>query len=205
MITIFGIGVAVGLLVSLFIGPMSIVCIRRSIAEGFLIGLASGIGISCADVLYGGIAAFGLTIIADFLVKHHLMLRALSIIYLVYLGVSLLRNNNIKPNHTLNTHMNAMHAFSSTFFLTLSNPLMIFVFTAVYALFDLSKLTVSSAATLLCGIFTGSVIWWFAIASLGSIIGKHLPNNALFLINKIAGIILIVFAVVIGISLYFVH
>lgn len=205
MISILSIGIAIGLLVSLFIGPISIVCIRRSIADGFLIGFFSGIGAGLADVLYGGIAAFGLTVVADFLLAHHLILRILGGIYLLYLGVALLRNRTIKPDTKLSARMNIMSAFSSTFLLTLSNPITIVTFAAIYTLFDIPELTITTASLLLVGIFAGSSLWWLIIASLGSFLGARLHTNKVALINAIAGIIILLFGIGIFISLYFIR
>src|SRR5688572_6978734 len=125
-------GLAIGFCIAAPVGPIGVLCIRRSLAEGTLIGLATGLGAATADAAYGCVAAFGLTAISDFLVGQKFWLGLLGGIFLCYLGV---RTFFTKPAPGMESRLQAVSglgsAYVSTLFLTLTNPMTILSFVAV--------------------------------------------------------------------------
>lgn len=190
-------GIIIGFLVAAIIGPIGILVVRRSVADGFLIGLVSGLGVALADTVYSGLATFGLTIVADYLLTHTFLLRLVGGIYLTYLGIRIFftRPRNLHDGHK---QMSILNAFTSIFFLTLTNPLTIALFAALFstAHIDVREITFSAAAKLTCGIFIGSTIWWLILTSISSFFGSKLTVNTLSLINKITGSIIVLVGLV---------
>ncbi len=137
-------GLLIGFSIAAPVGPIGVLCIRRTLASGRTIGLLSGLGAATADALYGSLAAFGLTAISGFLVRQQGLLRLLGGAFLCYLG---LRAILTRPANaaSLNSPASHVNAYSSTFFLTLTNPLTILSFAAIFAglvmiIFTLSEL-----------------------------------------------------------------
>src|SRR5262245_7035527 len=128
-------GVLIGLSVAAPVGPMAILCMRRTLAQGRLTGFVSGLGIATADACYGAIAAFGLTSIANVLVDQSDWFGILGGLFLLYLGVKTMRSPPIEGAAGAGTRRPAdgLMAFGSTLGLTLTNPTTILSFVAIFA------------------------------------------------------------------------
>src|SRR5687767_10924816 len=115
-------GCAIGLSIAAPVGPIGVLCIRRSLADGARIGFFTGLGAAVADAFYGAVAAFGLTIISSFLTERQTALRLIGGAFLLYLGIKTFFS---KPASQPASPKNDASAFTSTFFLTLTNPMTI--------------------------------------------------------------------------------
>src|ERR1700691_443120 len=152
-------GVIIGFSIAAPVGPIGVLCIRRSLAEGRTIGLATGLGAATADAAYGGVAGFGLTVVSGFLVGHRVWLGFLGGLFLCYLGV---RTFLSKPSEKAAEVRGGglLSAYLSTFFLTLTNPMTILSFVAVFAGFGLgASPDYLSASVLVAGAVAGSALW----------------------------------------------
>ncbi len=195
-------GLLIGLSIAATVGPMSILCIQRTLSKGHLYGLVSGLGIATADAVYGSVAAFGLTLIANFLVSQQTWIRLIGGLFLIYLGLKTIltkpaeRAAAAKANHFFG-------AYVSTFLLTLANPLTILSFAAIFAGIGVAGASKSSASaiTVVLGVFTGSVLWWCILTSGISLLrGKFTPRWLLW-INRTSGVILALFGIIALLSL----
>jgi threonine/homoserine/homoserine lactone efflux protein len=187
-------GLILGLSIASVVGPMSLLCIQRTVNRGLLDGLISGLGIATADGVYGSIAAFGLTIITAFLVSQQVWIRLIGGLFLVYLGI---RTIFTKPAERAAAAKasNFLGAYVSTFLLTLTNPLTILSFAAVFAGLGVGGTSHSaiSAALVVLGVFSGSTLWWcFLTGCISLFRGKFTPVWLLW-INRISGSIIMVF------------
>ena len=126
-------GAALGFSIAAPVGPIGILCIRRTLQYGRFSGLFSGLGAAVADMIYGIIAAFGLTFVSDFIIAEKFWLRLFGGIFLFYLGGKTFFAKTLDLSQTKITHKTLLSDFISTFFLTISNPLTIFSFVAVFA------------------------------------------------------------------------
>lgn len=141
-------GLLLGLSIAAPVGPIGILCIRRTIAMGPWVGLVSGLGAATADGLYGCIAGFGLTAIADFLTNQSFWLQIVGGLFLCYLGIttflskpaedkpttsSLSANTNLAASRAVALPRSLLSAYGSTLALTLTNPATIFSFAAMFA------------------------------------------------------------------------
>lgn len=187
-------GLVFGFILAATVGPMWVLCFRRTMASGALAGLASGMGIAVADGFYGAVAAFGLTAISGFLLAHSFWLGVVGAVFLVYLGVKTLA---ARPALEADEEraVNLPAAFLSTLGLTLTNPPTILAFAAIFAGLGLaSSADFGAAAWIVLGVFLGSAAWWVILAlAAGTLRGKVGPGLARG-INIVSGVSILGFA-----------
>ena len=190
-------GLLIGLSVAATVGPMSVLCIQRTLQKGFLYGLVSGLGIATADCLYGSIAGFGLSVIATFLVHQQLWIRAVGGVFLFYLGVKTLVTKPARQAAmpTTSKTMNFANAYASTCLLTLTNPLTILSFVAIFAGLGVGveKNSFFSALLTVCGVFLGSSLWWLILTRGISLLRGTFTPRWLLWINRVSGCIITIF------------
>jgi len=209
---LFAQGLVFGLAIAAPVGPIGILTIRRTLVGGLLFGLFSGLGAATADAIYGTIAALGLTAVSAFLIQYQLTLQLAGGLFLLYLGTKTLRakpttSDQLPVNSEQSTvdklhHSQLNRIFLSTLFLTLSNPVTILSFTAVFAGFGLGSQIESSGNgfMLVFGVFLGSALWWlFLTGMVTAVRGKlvhqgRLNERAVRIINLVSGLILIGFS-----------
>jgi threonine/homoserine/homoserine lactone efflux protein len=186
-------GLLFGFLLAATVGPMWVLCFRRTLAQGPLAGLASGMGIAVADGFYGAVAAFGLTAISGFLLRHSFWIGLVGGVFLVYLGVKILMS---KPSLDEKAQEPVSHskAFLSTLGLTLANPPTILAFAAIFAGLGLVTSDYGSAALVVLGVFLGSAAWWIALAAGANWLREHLGSGLLQGINIVSGLSILGFA-----------
>ena len=188
-------GLAIGFSIAAPVGPIGVLCIRRSLAEGRQIGLATGLGAATADAAYGCIAAFGLTAISSFLVDHRLWLGFLGGLFLCYLGV---RTFTSSPTTRLAKIQGGglLAAYLSTLFLTLTNPMTILSFAAVFAGFGLGLLPdYLAAGSLVVGVFIGSALWWLFLSSGVALFQSRVGSSWMQSINRVSGCVIFAFGI----------
>jgi threonine/homoserine/homoserine lactone efflux protein len=196
-------GLLIGFSIAAPVGPIGVLCIRRTLASGRTTGLLSGIGAATADALYGSIAAFGLTAISSFLLQQQVALRLVGGAFLFYLGIRavLSRPTNLADS----TYSNGLFtAYASTFFLTLTNPLTILSFAAIFAGLGLvsSAHSYPTAGLMVLGVFLGSCAWWVILSWLSSRLKSRLNQTGLAWVNRISGCILLGFGIAVIIGLF---
>jgi threonine/homoserine/homoserine lactone efflux protein len=190
------IGLIIGFSIAAPVGPVGVLCIRRTLAEGRLHGLVSGLGAATADAIYGGIAGFGLTFISDILVQQQIWLRFFGGVFLCFLGLkTLLAKPSEKSPSEKRTGL--LGSYGSTFFLTLTNPMTILSFAAVFAGIGLGSTLVDygSAALLVFSVFAGSALWWLILSGSVSLLRKKVTPRVLRWINMVSGAIIMGFGV----------
>lgn len=199
--TIFIKGFIIGISIAAPVGPIGVLCIQRTIAYGKLNGLVTGLGAASADAVYGFVAAFGLTFISNFLVAQQTWFRLIGGAFLVYLGIRAYFSTIVNTAVNKNDPKHA-GAYGTTFLLTLSNPMTILSFAAIFSGFGLvdSSIHYGSATLMVVGVFLGSASWWFLL-SVGTNFFRSRLNERLSWINKLSGIVIAVFGVVALVSL----
>ena len=191
-------GLIIGFSIAAPVGPIGVLCIRRTLASGRAIGLISGLGAATADALYGSIAGFGLTFISNILVSHQVWLRIIGGLFLCYLGITTFMAKPAQSAAAAATGKGLVGAYASTFFLTVTNPLTILSFAAIFA-----GLGVASAGSnyitsgiLVLGVFLGSALWWLLLTSSINILKGKFSDRSLVWVNKISGLIILTFGIV---------
>jgi threonine/homoserine/homoserine lactone efflux protein len=195
-------GLIIGFSIAAPVGPIGILCIRRTLAEGRLVGLVSGLGAATADALYGCIAGFGLTFISSFLVSQQTWLRLVGGLFLCTLGV---RTFFAQPAEqaAASNGKGLLGAYASTLFLTLTNPMTILAFAAIFAGLGLASApgSYASAAVLVMGVFSGSALWWLLLSGGVSLLRGKLNSGSLRWVNRISGVFITAFGVLALVSL----
>ena len=187
-------GIVVGVVIAVPVGPVGVLCVRRTIFEGKLAGFVSGLGAATGDAMFGLLAAFGLTFISDLLIGYQQWLRIAGGCYLLYVGGSaMLTRPEMKPRTDRDAE-GLLRDYLSTFALTLTNPITILVFLGIFSAIGLSgeKATLDRAAILVLGVWLGSLLWWLAVSfGLGGLFRSFEPRY-LGWINRGSGTILLV-------------
>lgn len=186
-------GLLFGFLLAATVGPMWVLCFRRTLAQGALAGFASGMGIAVADGLYGAVAAFGLTAISGFLLEHGFWLGLVGGVFLVYLGVKTLL---AKPGLNGATEEKLSHSkvFLSTLGLTLANPPTILAFAAIFAGLGLVTSDYAGAGLVVLGVFLGSAGWWIVLAAGAGWLRNRIGPKLVRAINVVSGLSILGFA-----------
>ncbi len=189
-------GLAIGFSIAAPVGPIGVLCIRRTLAEGRLSGFVSGLGAASADAVYGCIAGFGLTFVSNFLVGQHVWLELCGGVFLCYLGLKTLL---AKPAERAATDRGKglAGAYASAFFLTLTNPMTILSFAAIFAGLGVVSTsgTLVSAGSMVLGVFIGSATWWLILSGGVGVFRERLNLAGLRWVNGISGAILAGFGV----------
>ena len=155
-------GLAIGFAIAAAIGPIGLLCIRRTLVEGAAVGAVSGLGAATADAFYASLAAFGLSAVADLLVEARRPLGIVGGCFLVGLAIYSLWTRPIaaadRPPRTL------LSAYATTVGLTIANPATILSFAAAFVGLGLAGRDTAIAAVLVAGVFSGSATWWVILA-----------------------------------------
>ncbi len=187
-------GIIFGLSIAAPVGPMGVLCIRRTLADGRIAGLVTGLGTATADACYGAVAAFGLTFISTFLVDQQFWLRLIGGLFLCYLGLTTVRSTPAERPATLRAS-GLGSAYFTTFLLTLANPLTILTFAAIFAGIGAGEINgkYGSAALLVVGVFLGSALWWLLLSSGTGLLRAKLTPARLVWVNRLSGAVIIAF------------
>jgi threonine/homoserine/homoserine lactone efflux protein len=194
-------GILIGFAMAVPLGPIGIICIRKTLTEGRIRGLVIGMGAATADMFYAAIAAFGLTVISDTLNEHRIWIRLIGGALLLFLGIRTFLAKPKDPKLQINGS-SALRSYLTTIFLTLTNPFTIFAFIAVFATLGLGNgLSYLSATILIVGVFIGSLLWFVILSSGVTFFRKKLDMTGLRWVNKIAGILIIISGIIAIVSL----
>jgi len=189
-------GLVLGFSIAAPVGPIGVLCIRRTLAEGRAVGLASGLGAAAADGVYGALAAFGLTAVTGLLVGQQLWIRLAGGAFLLYLGITTFL---ARPAESAARAAGAgvASAFGSTFALTLTNPMTILSFVAAFAGLGLAggASSPADAVALVFGVVLGSGAWWLLLSGLVSSLRERFDARRMRWVNRLSGAVIAGFGV----------
>ncbi|MBI2330806.1 MAG: LysE family transporter [Chloroflexi bacterium] len=181
----------IGISIAAPVGPIGVLCIRRTLANGRAAGFVSGMGAASADMVYGAIAAFGVTAITGLLVDNAFWLSIIGGSFLLYLGIkTFFEKPSDKPAQAAQDGLLSMYA--STFFLTITNPMTILSFAAIFAGTMLGK-TTGSPLVIVAGVLAGSATWWLTLSFGVGLLRDRLTQTHMAWINRISGAIITAF------------
>lgn len=196
-VSLFLRGLVIGFSIAAPVGPIGVLCIRRTLAEGQVYGLVSGLGAATADAVYGCVAAFGLTFISSFLIGQKLWLSLIGGLFLLYLGIRTLLSKPAEDAAKAEGK-GLLGAYASTFLLTLTNPMTILSFVAIFAALGLGNASGSyaSALVLVLGVFCGSALWWLLLSGGVGLFRNRFNARGLLWVNRISGAIITLFGII---------
>jgi threonine/homoserine/homoserine lactone efflux protein len=197
-------GLALGFAIAAPVGPIGVLCIRRTLAEGRLVGFVTGLGAATADATYGAVAAFGVSAVTSALVGARLWIHLLGALFLAWLG---LRTLLARPSAKLagaatdapatpgvGRRGGLLAAWASTVALTLTNPTTILSFAAVFAGLGLVGASYAAAGVTVVGVFFGSALWWLLLSGGVNLLRARFDARAMRWVNVISGSLLLGFA-----------
>lgn len=199
-------GIIVGFLASIPLGPVGVLCIQRTINKGRTSGLFSGMGAATVDAFFALVAALGLTFIINFIEEQQFYIQMIGGGVLIFLGTRIFNTNPIQQIRRHRKKKNKLiEDFISVFFLTLSNPLAVFLFVAAFAGIGVvtSKDSSVKSSLIIAGVFIGATIWWASLTFFVDLFRKKFRLKQLWWINKIAGVLIIVFGIAAMLSVFF--
>lgn len=205
-LTLFIKGIIVGISVSAPLGPIGIIILQKTLNKGILIGFLAGMGATFADTFYALIAGFGISFISDFLADQQFYFRSIGGIILILLGAKVFYTNTIKQvRGQKSSRGKVLGDFISVFFLTLSNPITILVFGAIFAGVGIvgEDANTINTSIMVLGIFSGASLWWLSLAIGINYFRHKIRLRSLWWINKIAGGIIVLIGIFFIISLYY--
>jgi putative LysE/RhtB family amino acid efflux pump len=197
---LFAKGLLLGLSIAAPVGPIGILCIRRTMSLGFAAGLAGGLGTAVADALYAGLAAFGFATFLSDWIEANGWVRQFGAMMLLYLAFQAWQT---KPGGEA-AEIDATSlagTFAATFALTLANPATILSFLAIFTAFGIETAPTEDIALLVVAVFLGSLGWWIALAGAVSALRARIDENTTRLINRGAALLLAAFAFAIAAQL----
>jgi len=195
-------GLFIGFSIAAPVGPIGLLCIRRTLAEGRTSGLVSGLGAATADAIYGCIAGFGLTFISTLLISQQVWFRVIGGLFLCYLGLKAFLSR--PAEQTASAKGNGLiGTYASTFFLTLTNPMTILSFAAIFAGLGVASTSGNyvSAGVLVLGVFSGSAFWWLLLSGGVAVFRAKFNLRELKWVNRISGIIILLFGLYVLLSI----
>ncbi len=196
-VSVFFKGVVLGFSIAAPVGPIGVLCIRRTLTAGMLSGVLSGLGAALADSLYGSIAAFGLGAISSLLLEYKECFHWGGSAFLLYLGVKTFYTRPVDAPPEIDT-ASRLGDLLSALFLTLTNPLTILSFTAIFAGLGINAAPggYRLSALMVGGVFSGSLLWWIILSGAISRFRRRLGSSALRRINQGSGVIIFIFGLV---------
>jgi threonine/homoserine/homoserine lactone efflux protein len=187
-------GFIIGFALPIPLGPAGILCIQRTITYSRLHGFLTGLSAALTDMAFSLVAAFGVTYISDYISLHQQLIHLVGGIVLLVLGYRTYRSRPIYKT-TFHPLHSPMITFFSTFFVTFTNPTVIAAYAAVFASIGIRNLIHDhlSASLLVVGVFAGSLGWFSLLTLLSSLFTEKFISHGIFLINRIAGSLILLF------------
>ena len=199
-LTLLGRGLVLGFTIAAAVGPISLLCIRRTLAEGRKVGLASGLGVATADGTYGAIAAFGLTAVTDVLLDWRRALAVVGGLFLLWLAWRTLRSvpdaASVPGLEPPARRSGLPGAYLSTLALTLTNPMTILSFAALFVGLGVTGGDVLGATLLTMGVFIGSASWWVVLVTVVGAFRSRITVRGLRWVNIVSGLLIGAFAII---------
>jgi threonine/homoserine/homoserine lactone efflux protein len=195
-ITVFIKALFLGLAIAAPVGPIALVCVRYTLNHNLKAGFAAGLGAACADAIYATLAGFGVVLIFQLLKDHSTILKLVAGGFLLFLGMKdLITHHAPKEPEVNKLSKSVLSIFSSTFLLTLTNPMTILLFLWVFSTLGAVDTSAHETWSIILGIFGGSLLWWLLLTSAVGYTKKKIPDRILKMLNYASGIILIMLGI----------
>lgn len=190
-------GVTAGFLIAAPVGPVGVMCVRRTIARGLIAGYATGLGAALADTLYGVIAAFGITFIATFLLDNEFWFRLIGGAVLCVLAVRTFLTSPVR--NEVASSENLLVDFATAFVVTGTNPITLVAFGVVFTAIGIIAAgeTLEWTRALIAGVFVGSALWWTFLTGVAGVFRGSVSHGGLRWINLVSGAVILVAGVVV--------
>ena len=192
-------GILIGVVVSAPLGPVGVLCVQRTLNKGRWYGFVTGLGACLSDIAYAFITGYGMSFMDDFLVKNQVLLQVLGSIMLFVFGAYTFRSNPVNSIRPVSSSKGSyLHNFITAFLVTLSNPLIIFLFIGLFARFSF-VMPGSPVGFQLVGflaIILGAILWWFGITYSVNKVRTRFNLRGIWMLNRVIGSVVMLMSVV---------
>ncbi len=187
----------IGFTASVPLGPIGVLVIQRTLSKGRRYGYVSGVGAATSDFVYALVAGFSVSLVMEFVEAHQQILIVVGALVLLVLGLKIFFTNPAKQMRLQRRKRNSglWQNYISTFFLTITNPLAMFLFLGAFTLVG-GERDIYTQSALILGVLLGASLWWLVLTMLVGIFRKKLTIRRLYYINKTAGAIIVALVVV---------
>lgn len=191
--------ILIGILASIPLGPIGVLCVQRTLSRGRMSGFVSGMGAALSDLVYAAFAVFSLSFVVGFVEDKILYIQILGVIIMVFMGLRIYFSNpaiQLRKQNSQKTKL--FQDFISTFLYTIANPLVVFFFVSLFAAFNVveSTHTFLNQIIVIIGVYIGACSWWFILTSVVNLFRSKINLRRLYLINRIAGATIIILGIV---------
>lgn len=193
-------GILIGVIASAPMGPVGILCVQRTLNKGRWYGFVTGIGAAASDIIYALITGFGMSFVMHFIQnpQYKFLLQIFGGILLFFFGIFTYRSNPMKNAHQSSHKKGTIaHNLITAFLVTLSNPLIIFLFMATFAQFAFivpgHPFEMSVGFLSIVG---GALLWWYGLTWLIDKIRGKFDENGILIINKVIGSVVVIFSLI---------
>ncbi|MGD8552891.1 MAG: LysE family translocator [Anaerolineales bacterium] len=189
-------GLILGFSIAAPVGPIGVLCIRRSIKYGWRAGFISGLGAASADMLYGSVAAFSVQAVSDLMIGAQSWLRGIGGLFLIYLGMRTFQKKTAVAAAP-EERSSWLVSYTSTFLLTITNPLTILSFAAIFASIapTNTELTTMKSLQMVAGVFSGSSLWWMILSVTAGWLKSRLSERFNQWIQWVSGMVIVLFGI----------
>lgn len=192
-------GLLIGIVVSAPLGPVGVLCIQRTLNKGRWYGFVTGLGASLSDIAYALLTGYGMSFIFDFISSNQFYLQLIGSIMLLAFGFYTFKSNPVQALRPVSANKGTyLHNFITAFLVTLSNPLIIFLFIGLFARFGFLAPGVRLFEQISGYFFIalGALIWWFGITYFVNKVRAKFNLRGIWVINRVIGIVVMVVSVI---------
>ncbi len=198
-------GIVIGLMASIPLGPIGVLCIQRTLSKSHKSGFVSGLGAAATDMLFSAIALFSLSLVVSFIEHNIMAVKVIGGLCVIIVGVKIfLTNPVIQIRRNRAGKDNLWHDFLSLLLITLANPVFILIFVALFAAFGISKeIGIVDGLFMILGVAVGGALWWFVLTFAVSLLrGRFRPRHMLW-INRISGAVIVAMGAAAVLTIFF--
>jgi threonine/homoserine/homoserine lactone efflux protein len=190
-------GAVIGFAVAAPVGPIALLCLRRTLRDGVALGLASGLGVACADACYAAVVVLAFGAATAFVARFAGPMHVVAGVVLVILGVRMLLAAPPAAGADGPRVRRLAGASASTFALTIVNPATIVSFAALVAGTQAGapRGGVMSGVALVAGVASGSAVWWCVWCGTAGVLRRRVSERAILVVNRASALVLALFGV----------
>ena len=190
-------GIVIGLVASIPLGPIGVMCIQRTLSKSHRSGFISGLGAATADSLFATVALFSLTVVMSFIENYIAIIKALGGISVIIVGMAIFLKNRAGKGSLWSDYL-------SLFFITLANPAFILIFVALFAAWGISYdgIGFTDGMIMILGVLGGASLWWFTLTFCVSLLRKKFRPRHLLWINRVTGAVIVVLGAMAILSIF---
>ena len=189
-------GLIVALVFGVPAGTIGALTIQHTLQRGFKAGVITGLGSTVADIFYACVGICGISFVSDFVAKYQQIIRVLGGMFIILIGVSIFRRDEISNGDTENVHTLPRY-FVTSFGIAIMNPATVLSFMVAFALVKIPvTATILQECGIVCGIICGSLLWWIVLSGIVCVFRRKLNSKTLKMVNKLLGSFVVVMGII---------